>query len=364
MAETDKLFTPLTIGNCELQHRVVLAPLTRFRAENHIPGQLMATYYAQRASPGGLLVTEATWAAPTGGGLPGSPRIDTPESVAGWKKVVDAVHDKGGFIFLQVFHMGRVWQGNKEVDHLVPLGATDAKYEEERPGYAYYQPVAMTRKDMVDVIEQFRLAAKNAIEAGFDGIEIHGANGYLIDQFVTDNINTRTDEYGGPDIANRVRFPLEIVDAVTEIIGPKKTAYRMSPWGLFQGTLDSDPVEHFSYLAAELAKRGLAYVHVIEPRNESNGHRDRSGEKIMPIKKALNGIPLISAGSWDGTNYLHAVNDTVDALAFGRWFISNPDLPRRLREGIPLQMYDRSTFYTVTSPEGYITYPFATEQEA
>lgn len=373
---TDEIFTPLRIGNIELKHRVIMAPLTRYRAPNFTPDELMVKYYSQRATEGGLIISEATNISPTSGIHPNNPRIDTKQSIEGWKLVTSAVHSKGGYIFLQLNHCGRSsvpkYNMNKQ-----PISSSDIKlsgtplfYEED--GLEFETPKAMDEEDMREVINDFCTSAKNGLLAGFDGIELHSANGYLLDQFIRDNINQRNDIFGG-NIQNRIRFVLQVIDQVCDTIGASKLGVRLSPWDNFQDANDSNPLEHFSFLCKELEKRQLAYVHIIEERSESNGGFEKDDEKsaslssmslmtsIPPLKSILKNTPIISAGGWNDKNYRGIIAHTnIDALAFGRYFISNPDLVLRLKDGIPLTKYDRDYFYSHLEPKGYIDYPFFT----
>lgn len=372
---TDKLFTPLKIGDLQLAHRVIMAPLTRYRAENYLPGSLMETYYSQRATPGGLLITEGTTISSTAGLHPDSPRIDTAESIESWRKVTNAVHDKGGYIFVQLNHCGRSAL-SKFNDNQQPISSSAIKqlgaplnYEED--GLEFELPREMTEADMKNVISDFCKASSNAMEAGFDGIELHSANGYLLDQFLEDNINSRTDMYGGT-IENRCRFVLQVIDAICSQLGSSKVGVRISPWDNFQGANDSDPLFHFGYLCEQLEKRSLAYVHIIEARSESNGGLEKDDIKkvllskevlkssIPPLKKHLPTTPVFSAGGWNCNNFAGILLETgIDGLAFGRYFISNPDLVHRLQYLASLSKYDRATFYKHLSPVGYIDYPLA-----
>ncbi|KAL7276761.1 hypothetical protein RUND412_000226 [Rhizina undulata] len=368
-----KLFTPLQLGAISLKHRVVLAPLTRLRSPEHIPLEYVAEYYKQRASDGGLLIAEGLNISFMGGNYAYTPAIFTPEHVRAWKKINDAVHSKGGFIVAQLWHAGRATTPEL-LGGRTPLGPSATILEG-----AKVAPRALTIEEIKDTVSDFVHAAKCAIEAGFDGVEVHGANGYLLDQFICDNINIRTDQYGG-SVENRARFPLEVVDAVAAAIGPERTGFRLSPFGDFQDTNTSDIIGHYGYVASELDKRGLAFVHLIEARSEIRVDDDVKIQRLKAKAKArgipedeilsikafrniLKNTPLISCGSFDDKNPFAPVdNGEIDAVAYGRYFISNPDLPERLRKGYPLAKYDRSTFYT-QGPEGYIDYPTYEEQQ-
>ncbi|KAF7342486.1 FMN-linked oxidoreductase [Mycena venus] len=341
-----KLFEPIKVGNIALQHRVVLAPLTRYKADDaHVPYlPLVAEYYGQRASrPGSLLIAEATTIAARAGGYAHVPGIWSPEQIAAWKSVTQAVHAKSSFIFMQLRAYGRA--------------ANYAQLQSEDPSLPY-----VSASD--EYVGLYAQAAKNAIEAGFDGVEIHGANGYLVDQFLQDVSNMRTDEYGG-SVENRARFALEVVDAVAAAIGTERTAIRFSPWSPFLGRW-ACPIRSptFSYVISELAARypGFAYLHLIEPRVSGNSSREAAAHESNDALRALWAPrPCVRAGGFTRKSALGAA-ESGDLVAFGRLYISNPDLPARLEKDVPLTAYDRSTFYLVgeNSPRGYTDQEFAT----
>jgi N-ethylmaleimide reductase len=359
-----KLHSEIQVGPHTISHRVALAPLTRMRAEaGAIPGKLMAEYYSQRTSEGGLLIGEATIAAPNGNGYLGAPGLYDDSQIAGWKLVTDAVHAKGGKIFLQLYHAGR--QSNSQ---LQPGGALPvAPSTVEHGGVAYTEsgwvpntpPRTLTIEEIKGLVERFRDAAKRGIAAGFDGVELHSANGYLFDQFLQDGSNKRTDIYGG-SFENRSRFLLEAVHAVIAVWGSDRVAVRMGPSGNFGDMSDSDPEGLFSYVARELDKLKLAYLHLIEPRIA--GHIENEGKNPNPvaaqlIRKHYKGT-IIVAGGFDG----ESANAIIEAgyaelVAFGHHFIANPDLPARLRNGWPLNPHDRPSFFGGTEI-GYTDYPF------
>lgn len=354
------LFSPLQIGTITLDHRVIMAPLTRFRAPESIPNDLMVKYYSQRASKGGLIISESV-SIHEKCGLPRHfPRIDTQEAIDGWKPIVKAVHDKNGFMFCQLNHLGRAAKGNK----FPVYSSSDIPIAQE----GYPIPLPMDRQQMNMAIDYFCQAAANAMEAGFDGIEIHGANGYLIDQFLEDNINTRTDEYGG-SIENRCRFPLQVLDLLIDTIGSDKIGFRISPWDVYLDANDSNPMENFTYVCQQLEKRNLAYVHIIEARSDANGGRENDDSKANSLssdlvassaakfKSSLPTTPLLSAGGWNKSNYKNFSDIEVDGLVFGRPFIANPDLPYRLKKELPLNDYERKYFYSPLIERGYIDYP-------
>ncbi|KZV72620.1 NADH:flavin oxidoreductase/NADH oxidase [Peniophora sp. CONT] len=363
--ETPALFTPIRVGNALLQHRIVLAPLTRFRADDeHIHTEHAIKYYEQRAStPGTLLISEGTFITPQAGGFPNVPGIWNEQQIAAWTKVTEAVHGKGSFIFLQLWALGRAalsavleQEGPYEVvgASAIPL---DAEHATPRP---------LTAKDIKEYVQWYAQAAKNAVRAGFDGVEVHSANGYLLDQFVQSNSNQRTDEYGG-SIENRIRFTSEVVQAVTSAIGPERTGIRFSPWSPFQGMRMSDPIPTFSALVKHLTAHypKLAYIHAVEPRD--NGITDvaelKEGESNEFIRAIWAPRPLILAGGFTRELALSATERDKNVLiGMGRYYISNPDLPKRLLHGIALTPYDRNSFFS-KGAEGYTDYPFSPDHE-
>jgi N-ethylmaleimide reductase len=360
---TSKLFRPILVGPILLSHRVVMAPLTRMRSEQpgDIPGDLMAEYYGQRASEGGLIISEATTVALTGRGYLGAPGIYNDAHIAGWKKVIDAVHAKGARIFLQLWHVGRA----AHVDltgGATPVSASVTPYE----GFAITRngrvPVSPNRalkvEEIPGIIEEYRKGAERARAAGFDGVEIHGGNGYLIDQFLQDGSNKRTDGYGGPP-ENRARLLMEVTRSVATVWGNNRVGVRISPGTKFNGMSDSNPAATFRYVATALAPLGLAYLHIIEPRVIGS---QEAAEGLPPVAAAnlrefFKG-KIIAAGGFDakGAEEIITKGD-ADLVAFGRHFIANPDLPMRIRLGLPLNPYDRSTFYGGNA-HGYTDYPF------
>lgn len=377
-----KLFTPLKLGRLDLKHRIIMAPLTRVRSPEHIPDENVVEYYRQRASDGGLQITEATHISVMGGNYHDVPGIFTPEHVRAWKKVTEAVHEKGGFIYCQLWHVGRTTHP-LNLGGRAPLSSSASKLEDSQVPFTHegpkdtVTPKEMTIQDIQDTIEDYGHAAKCAIEAGFDGVEIHGANGYLLDQFICDNINFRTDNYGG-NAENRGRIVLEVVDKVVSAVGDaSRVGIRFSPFSFYQGTDTSDIHGHFGYVISKLDGRGLSYVHLIEPRQDfvmtesakieklhaiakSNGVPDDKLAEyatLKPFRDMLKTTPLIVAGGYKDTNASVPIeNGEADGVVFGRYFISNPDIVERLRNGWPLNRYDRSTFY-VPGPKGYIDYP-------
>jgi 2,4-dienoyl-CoA reductase-like NADH-dependent reductase (Old Yellow Enzyme family) len=360
-----KLFEPIKIGKHELKHRIVHAPLTRYRATTEgIPTELMAEYYKQRTTSGGLLITEAAHVSHLSGHYGRSPRIHTKEQIAGWKKIADAIHQKGGIVFLQLFHLGRVQISKVDPHHRPVISASAIRIPgKNKHGDEHELPRALEVNEIKQLVQEFKQAALNAIEAGFDGVELHSANGYLLDQFINSGSNQRTDEYGG-SIENRARFPLEVVDAVVDAIGPERTAIRFSPGGSYQGVSDEDPVKTWSYLTSSLQEKHsqLAYVHFIEPRSSFLNDDVNTADSLDPFRKLWKG-PFITAGGFS-TAIKHAVDvaeKTGNLIAFGRIFIANPDLPERIKKEVELNRYDRDTFYTGEAV-GYTDYPFYKEK--
>lgn len=359
----NKLFEPIKIGKHHLQHRVVLPPLTRVRASpGAIPNELMVEYYKQRASNGGLLITEATAIDRLAGGYPGAPGIYSKEHIDGWKKVTEAVHQKSGIIFLQLWHLGRASYAklNPNNEPVVSASAIAIKGI-GMLGEPYEIPRALEVGEIKEIVQKYKQAAKNAIEAGFDGVEIHGATGYLLDQFINSNSNQRTDEYGG-SIENRARFPLEVVDAVVDAVGADRTAIRFSPGSLFHDMADENPIETWGYLTRSLQEKHsqLAYLHFIEPRSDMASGVSKI-DSLEHFRKLWKG-PFISAGGFSSSieNAFKTAEETGNLIAFGRQFVSNPDLPERIKKDLPLNSYDRDTFYT-NSAAGYTDYPFYEE---
>ncbi|KAG2235203.1 hypothetical protein BDF21DRAFT_431859 [Thamnidium elegans] len=355
------IFSPIKVGKNSLQHRVVLAPLTRFRATTEaVPTDLLVEYYKQRATEGGLLITEATFIDRLAGAYPQAPGIYTQEQIEGWKKVTSAVHEKKGTIFLQLWHIGRAGSKflNPNQEQIVSASAI-AITAPSLSGTKHEIPRALEIEEIKDIVNQYARAAKNAIEAGFDGVEIHGANGYLIDQFINTSSNKRTDIYGG-SIENRTRFAREVIDAVVEAIGAEKTAIRFSPGGAFQDMKDDTVVETWTYLTSEIQKNHpqLAYLHFVEARGDTIGESVNTVDTLAPYRQIWKG-PFITASGFSNATQeaIDLAEKTGDLIAFGRAFIANPDLPERLRNGWELNKYNRNTFYTHDAV-GYTDYPF------
>ncbi|MDR6291461.1 N-ethylmaleimide reductase [Inquilinus ginsengisoli] len=367
------LFTPIQIGAITLKHRVVMPPLSRLRAQwpSGAPSDLNIEYYGQRASDGGLIFTEATAISATGRGYRGAPGIYSDEQVAGWKRVTDAVHAKGGRMFVQLWHAGRTTHiattGEEPVTASVdPTYWVDPKMLVVTPdGLSQPSPHrALETAEIAGIIEQYRVAAGNAKRAGFDGVELMATNGHLIDQFLQDNSNKRTDRYGG-SVENRTRLLLEVAEALITVMGADRVGVRIAPSGTFNGMADSDPRNLFHHVAERLNELNLAYLHLIEPRIKGD---DLIAEGMGPVAaQELGQIfkgPIIAAGGFEPDTAETAVASGVASLiAFGRHFIANPDLPKRIELGLPLNCYDRSSFYGFEA-RGYTDYPTYEEVEA
>lgn len=364
------LFSPVKLGRYTLPNRIVMAPLTRNRAgEGDTQGAINATYYRQRSSAG-LIISEASQISPQGVGYPNTPGIYSQAQIEGWRLVTDAVHQVGGRIFLQLWHVGRSSHPDLQLNGELPVAPSAIApvgmamtYNGEKP---FVTPRALETFEIPGIVEQYRRGAENALAAGFDGVEIHGANGYLLDQFLHDGSNHRTDEYGG-SIENRARFLMEVTQAVTEVWGGDRVGVRLSPSGTFNSMSDSDPKALFTYVADALNRFDLAYLHLVEPRiNEDSLNRwKKSDQKDDEREEGLTSRyfrsiyrgTIISAGGYDRElgNATIAAGD-ADLIAYGRLFISNPDLPERFARNAPLNPYDRSTFYG-GGVKGYIDYP-------
>ncbi|RTL66717.1 MAG: alkene reductase [Hyphomicrobiales bacterium] len=345
------LLEPVQIGDFKLRNRVVMAPLTRNRADlpGRVPTEMVAQYYVQRASAG-MIISEATSVTPMGVGYPSTPGIWSAEQVAGWRKVTDAVHKAGGLILMQLWHVGRVSHSIYH-DGKLPVAPSAISMTGHvsltRPQLPYETPRALETEEVVAVVEAFRKGAENAKAAGFDGVEIHGANGYLIDEFLQDSTNKRTDRYGG-SIENRARLMLEIADAAVSVWGAKRVGMHLAPRGDAHNMGDSNPSATFGYVATELGKRGLAFLCAREALGP---------DRIGPQLKKLFGGAFIANERFNKEAAEEAIRKgEADAVAFGKAFIANPDLPRRFAEGAPLNQWDAQTFYS-QGEKGYLDYP-------
>lgn len=353
-----------------LGHRIAMAPLTRVRADdNHIQVPLAVEYYTQRACvPGTLLIAEATLVSPAHAGFPHAPGLWSAEQIAGWKTVTEAVHAKGCNMICQLVAPGRAADAGDLRKRGYELLSSSAV---SMPGSGFTEksgptptPIPMTETQIYQCIADFAQAARNAIAAGFDGIELHGANGYLIDQFLQDTCNKRTDAWGG-SIENRARFGIEVARACADAIGPEKVGFRVSPWSPFQGMRMTDPIPAFSYLTQVLRELRLCYLHIIESRVNNNVDCESSESIEFLLDVWGRESPVLLAGGYTPRNVWEAADGKYKGFdvvfVFGRHFLSNPDLVWRIRHGAALNRYDRSTFYAQgkTPQEGYTSYPFA-----
>ena len=352
-----RLLESYQLGPLTLKNRVVMAPMTRSRAPEQIQGDLNATYYAQRAGAG-LIVSEGTQVSELGAGYPWTPGVHSDAQVAGWRKVTDAVHAAGGLIFAQLWHVGRM-------SHPSLHGQTPVAPSAIAPGEDIFtaegmQPIPtpreLTVEEIADVIEEFRRAARQARAAGFDGVEVHGANGYLLDQFLQTGSNKRTDEYGGT-VANRVRLLLEVTEAVAEVWGPERVGVRLSPGGTFSGMSDEDPADTFGYAMKSLDAYGLAYLHIVETSQTLPPvGLDEVGGPTALARSVYSGT-IITAGEYDRDTAEETVAEgRADLVAFARQYLANPDLPERFRLGAELNEGDHATYYG-GGAQGYTDYP-------
>ncbi len=357
-SDTKDLFTPYRLDGLELKNRLVLSPMTRSRAiDGNVPSPLAPEYYAQRASAG-LLITEASQVSPQGVGYIRTPGMYSPAQVAGWKTITGAVHKAGGVIFAQLWHVGRVSHPDFHNGKL-PVAPSALPVEGEaftaNGKVKIETPRALELHELPGIVAQFRAAAENAKAAGFDGVELHGANGYLLDQFLRDGSNRRTDAYGGT-IENRARFPLEVTQAVIDVWGPQRVGYKLSPYFAGYSMSDSDPVATFSYLAEQLNRLQIGYIHVGEavagPMAAPSGT-----VRVTPILRDIFDGTVIVNGGFDAHSGNAAIaRGEADLVAFGVPFLANPDLPARYRQKAPLNSPDPATFYA-GEEKGYLDYP-------
>lgn len=351
------LFSNFGLGNLELKNRIVMAPMTRSRAlEGNVPNPMSVTYYEQRATAG-LIISEGAQVSPQGVGYIRTPGIHSAEQVEGWKKVVSAVHKKGGKIFLQLWHVGRASHPDFHNGEL-PVAPSALGFEGEaftpQGRKKTVVPRALELSEIPSIVEQFRNAAQNAKDAGFDGVEIHGANGYLLDQFTRDGANKRTDAYGG-SVENRIRLPLEVTKAVMSVIGAERVGYRVSPNNPFNGMSDSNPVETFSALAKGLDALGIGYLHILEAI--SGQMHNPNVTPVTPVLRTIfKGAYIVNGGYDKAAANSVLERDGADLVAFGVPFISNPDLVERMEKNAPLNAPDFATFY-MGEEKGYIDYP-------
>nr|AEO13840.1 12-oxophytodienoate reductase 3 [Gladiolus hybrid cultivar] len=367
------LFSPYQMGRFRLSHRVVLAPMTRCRALNGIPQPANVEYYVQRATQGGFLITEGTTISPTAGGFPHIPGIYTQEQIDAWKKVVDAVHAKGSIIFCQLWHVGRASHQVYQPSGSSPISSTEkpisGRWKILMPDGtygSYPRPRRLSTEEIPEIVEHYRQAAINAIKAGFDGIEIHGAHGYLIDQFLKDGINDRNDAYGG-SLSNRTRFLFEITQSVSMAIGADRVGVRISPAIDHLEAQDSNPLAlGLAVIQSLNSLRQLAYLHVTQPRYTAYGQTEAgplgSADEVSRLMKAMREAydgTFICSGGYTRELGMEAVSSgEADLVSYGRLFISNPDLVARFKVDSDLNKYVRKTFYTHDPVVGYTDYPF------
>lgn len=355
-----KLFEPVELGNLQLHNRIVMAPMTRSRAIDNIPNELMAEYYRQRASAG-LIITEGVAPSPNGLGYSRIPGIFNQDQIDGWKKVTDAVHQEGGKIFIQLMHTGRVSHPDNmplhaEVVAPSAIQLSGVMYTDTVGPQSYPVPKSMTIEDIQHAESEYVQAALNAVEAGFDGVELHGANGYLIEQFINPAANQRTDAYGGSP-ENRSRFAIEVARKVANAIGAERTGIRLSPYGVFNDmVVFDDVIETYEFLATELGKIGLVYIHTVD--HSSMGAPEVPDEVKAKIQAAFGG-DIIASGGFDKARANNVIeNGKATLVAFGKPFLANPDFVYRLKNDLPSNTIDIDTFYT-PGEKGYTDYPVA-----
>lgn len=348
------LFSPLKLGALTVPNRIFMAPLTRCRAgDEHIPNALMAQYYAQRASAG-LIIAEATMAIEGHSAFWKEPGIYSAEQIAEWKLIIDAVHAAGGRIFLQIWHGGRACHPllNKGAQPVAPSPiAISGEVRTPEGKKPYVIPRELRDDELPGIVAGFKIAAQNALAAGFDGIEIHGANGYLLDEFLRDGANKRTGSYGG-SLENRARLTLEVLDAVSSVWGSERVGLRISPLNSYNSMIDSDPAGLSAWFAARLNECGLAYLHVMR----GDAYRQQSGDVMTPIRQHYKGVLIANMGYTGEEAGKDIATGKIDAVAFGTSFLANPDLPARFKAGAPLNQPDPATFYTFDA-KGYTDYP-------
>ncbi|GMF37299.1 unnamed protein product [Phytophthora fragariaefolia] len=382
--QVSKLFTPITLGGklnqLTLQHRVVMAPLTRLKhGEKGVPPEITAKYYGQRATKGGLIFAEATNISPQARGYLGTPGIFNQDQVAGWKHVTDTVKAKEGHMFLQLWHTGRVshplLQPNGElpvsssakmdVSSSAKMDVSTGRVPTREGRKSHVPPRALETHEIPLIVQDYKKAAENALAAGFDGVEFHCANGYLLEQFLQDGINDRTDKYGG-SVENRARFLFEALDAILEVVDSSRVGIRLSPFGMSFGQFESDPVGMYGYVLKKLNDYHLSYVHLIEPRAfalHENPYAPTDGSVVRTFREIYDGVMLTASG-YDRASAIKAVDSgDADMVAFGRYFISNPDLVKRLELNTPLNAYNPQTFYAA-GETGYTDQPFLQDDKA
>ena len=359
MKKTPDLFTPIQLGEIAAPNRIFMAPLTRCRAgEGNAPVDLNVTYYSQRASAG-LIITEATSVSPRGFGYPSTPGIYSKTQVAGWRKITEAVHHLGGRIFLQLWHVGRIshpaYQPNGELPVAPSAIAPRGKIFTGTAMLDYVVPRALETVEIPGIVAEYVHGARLAKEAGFDGVEIHNANGYLLDQFLRDGTNRRTDKYGG-SVQNRARLTLEVTEAVLGVWNPGRVGIRFSPGGVFNDMVDSNPLGTFGYVLKELEAKKLAYAHITQVTAQDIAHGATHGVGPKELRQFYPGNIVSAGGFTQLTGNQALAEGWADAIAFGVPFLANPDLPERFRLNAPLNVADESTFY-MPGPKGYTDYP-------
>jgi N-ethylmaleimide reductase len=369
VVETDNLFQPFRLGRYDLPKRMVMAPLTRSRARQpgNIPSPLNACYYTQRASAG-LIISEATQVSLQGQGYAWTPGIHSLDQVEGWRLVTDAVHKAGGLIFLQLWHVGRISHPSLQPDGMLPVApsaikpAGNAFIENERGEgelVPFVTPRSLQIEEIPYIVRQYARGSKNALEAGFDGVEIHSANGYLLDQFINSSTNHRTDSYGG-SVENRARLLMEVTEAVTEVWGSDRVGVRLSPLGKFNDMGDDHPEQTFGYIAEKLNAYGIGYLHIVNPALaalEKGTEPEPGAQRMLDlIRRKYPNTLMIAGGFNHETAEQWLRQGKADLIAFGRKFIANPDLPERFRRGAALNPDDPSTYYG-GGAKGYTDYP-------
>lgn len=354
---TSKLYTPFTFSDLTLSNRMVMAPMTRNRANEQLaPHHLNTLYYHQRASAG-LIITEASQVSPEGVGYPGTPGIYNEEQVNGWRDITEAVHSEGGHIFIQLWYCGRISHPSLLPDNATPVAPSAIRPEGEAITYegmkAFEEPRALDISEINDIVAQYKYAAEMARQAGFDGIEVHAANGYLIDQFLRDGSNQREDEYGG-SVENRMHFLNQVLDAVCEVWPADRVGVRLTPENSFNSMSDSSPLEHFSYFIQQLNSRNLAYLHILEgdmmTKQQNINYRE--------LRDLYQGRYIANNGYDRARAETSLKNGDADMIAFGVPFLANPDLPARYQHNLSLNEADQATFYG-GDDKGYTDYPFA-----
>lgn len=367
-ADRSVLFKPLDLGSIAMPNRIVMAPMSRMRScSNGVPSDLNVTYYRQRASAG-LLISEATCVSRQGTGYANSTAIYGDEHIGGWKKVCDAVHVRGGRIVLQLWHVGRISHSSLQENGRLPVAPSPIARSGEiltPSGPKPYEiPHALTVGEIAGVVEDYRLGALRAKQAHLDGVEVQCANGFLLEQFLNDSTNRRSDRYGG-SIENRARLLFEVLDVVCSVWDRSRVGVRLSPFSVAHDCFDSDPVALHGHVVARLAERRLAYLHFYEPRAGGAGRADNVTPGVPFVSEMMRKLyphPIIAAGGFGADTAAAAIaKGTIDAVAFGRHFVSNPDLPERIRAGQALAPYDRATFYS-GGAKGYVDYPALTAE--